>query len=131
MISALHDTLCKPERSLSPQCIITISNPINSGIGMETLSGRRCSTLRLTINLTFHSASVATSQQIPCVPLSKSGLLPCVSECPPPPLLVYNLHTLQESKPVRTNDYNITNNSSGQVESTPGYEAAKERLEIK
>lgn len=95
---------------------------------METLSGRRCSTLRLAINLTFHSASVATSQQIPCVPLSKSGLLPCVSECPH---LVYNLRTLQESKSACTNDYNIANNSHGQVESTLGYEAANERPEIK
>lgn len=56
------------QRRLSPQRNITISNPINTGIGMETLSGRRCSTARLTINLTFHSASVATSQQIPLRP---------------------------------------------------------------
>lgn len=52
-------------RSLSPQRNITISNPISSGIGMETVSGRRCSTAMLTINLTFHSTPVATSQQIP------------------------------------------------------------------
>lgn len=47
------------------------------------------------------------------------------------PLHVYNLHTRytsQESTSACTNDYNIGDNSRGQVESTPGYEAAKERL---
>lgn len=94
---------------------------------METLSGRRRSTVQLTINLTFHSASVATSQQMPCAPLSKSGVAVRLSVLPPS--LVYNLHTrytLQESKSARTNDYNITNNSRDPVESTPSYEGAKE-----
>lgn len=36
----------------SPQRNITISNPINTGIGMETLSGRWRSAERLPINLT-------------------------------------------------------------------------------
>lgn len=114
------------QRSLSPQSYTTISNPINTGIGMETLSGRRRSTVQLTINLTFHSASVATSQQMPCAPFSKSGVAVRLSVLPPS--LVYNLHTrytLQESKSACTNDY-ITNNSRDPVESTPSYEAAKE-----
>lgn len=46
-------------RSLSPRRCVTISNPISSGIGKETLSGGRCSTATLTINLTFHSTSVS------------------------------------------------------------------------
>lgn len=113
-------------RSLSPRSYTTISNPINTGIGMETLSGRRRSTVQLTINLTFHSASVATSQQMPCVPLRAACRHTSRNA---PPSLVYNRHTrytLQESKSACTSDYNITNNSCDPVESTPSYEAAKE-----
>lgn len=72
---------------------ITISNPISNRIGMETLSGRRSPTAMLTINLTFHSTSVATSQQTPASLWLRATSYHTSLNAFPPPFLTYTLFT--------------------------------------
>lgn len=77
--------------SLSPQCNITGSDPIRCGSGTETLSGRRGSTVMLTINLTFHSTSAATSQQIPASQWLRATCCRASLKPPRPPFIAYTL----------------------------------------